>query len=67
MQRGEYFPCLVGTQTLFRTAAVSAGSCIGGVFGVTRGGAMSCPIKVVILVLGKHANGLLLKAAVKFP
>lgn len=65
--RRESFPSPLGIQTLLWATAVCTGSCIGSVFSVTCGGTMSCPIKVVILVLSKHANGLLLEAAVEFP
>lgn len=47
------------------TGAVHAGPGVGGVLGVPGGGAVPRPVKVVVLVLGEHADGLLLEAAVE--
>lgn len=51
--------------TLLGTAAVSAGPRVGRVLGVAGGGAVPRPIEIIVLVLGEHADGLLLEAAVE--
>lgn len=55
------------TLTLLGAGAVGAGAGVGRVLGVARGGAVLRPVKVVVLVLDEHADGLLLKAAVELP
>lgn len=44
---------------------VSAGTGVGCVLGVAGGGTVPRPVKVIVLVLGEHADGLFLKAAVE--
>lgn len=51
--------------TLLGTAAVTAGPGVGCILRVAGGSAVPRPIKIIILVLGEHADGLLLKAAVE--
>lgn len=68
-----YNCCLGGTATgqvfklltLLGTASVTAGPGVGCVLCITGGGAVPRPIKIIILVLGEHADGLLLEAAVE--
>lgn len=51
--------------TLLGVGAVAAGPGVGRVLGVAAGGAVPRPIKIIVLVLREHADGLLLKAAVE--
>lgn len=53
------------TLTLLRTTAVSTGPGVGCVLGVAGGSTVPRPIKIIVLVLGEHADGLLFKAAVE--
>lgn len=51
--------------TLLRTAAIAARPCVWCVLGVTGRGAVPSPIKIIVLVLGEHTDGLLFEAAVE--
>lgn len=53
--------------TLLRSSVVRAGAGVGCVLCVPGGGAVPRPIKIIVLVLGKHADRLFLKAAVELP
>lgn len=62
--------CQAGSQactarTLLGAAAVTTRARVWCILGVTGGGTVSRPVKIVILVLCEHADGLLLKAAVE--
>ena len=59
--------CSAIVLALFGAAAVPTGPGVGGVLGVSGGGAVSSPVEVVVLVLSEHADRLLLEAAVKLP
>lgn len=51
--------------TLFGPSSVATRSSVGRVLGVPCGGAVSRPVKLVVLVLNEQADRFLLKAAVK--
>lgn len=51
--------------TLLGTTAVTTGPGVGRILGIAGSSAVPRPIKIIILVLGEHADGLLLKAAVE--
>lgn len=56
------FVCVL---TLLGARSVTAGPGVGGVLGVSGGGAVSGPVKVIRLVLGEHTHGLIFKAALE--
>lgn len=58
---------IVDVLTLLRTSAVGTGTSVGRVLGVTGGSTVPCPIKIIIFVLGEHADRLFLKTAVELP
>ena len=56
---------LVCVLTLLGAHSVTAGPCVGRILGVSGGGAVSGPVKVIRLVLGEHTHGLIFKAALE--
>lgn len=56
------FVCVL---TLLGARSVTAGPGVGRVLGVSGGGAVSGPVKVIRLVLGEHTHGLIFKAALE--
>lgn len=51
--------------TLLWTGVVTTGPSVGCILGIAGGGTVPRPVKVIVLVLGKHADGLVLEAAVE--
>lgn len=51
--------------TLLGATVITTRASVGCILGVAGGCTVSRPVKIIILVLGEHADGLLLKAAVE--